>query len=164
MPIRRLSYLALPVFAFAAISCSRFTPMARSTFTPSNGMVRVDPVEGKLDFHLPAVGEAKATQPDASDAELPRVTVSVRLDPERAKVGAIKSIVVQTPRAEKSVSNIEALEPYLKSIRAELANETDVMIIADAKIRYADVIQVMDACIRAGFNRVSFAPPPDLEK
>lgn len=117
-----------------------------------------------MDFHLPAVGEAKATQPDASDAELPRVTVSVRLDPERAKVGAIKSIVVQTPRAEKSVSNIEALEPYLKSIRAELANETDVMIIADAKIRYADVIQVMDACIRAGFNRVSFAPPPDLEK
>jgi biopolymer transport protein ExbD len=37
-----------------------------------------------------------------------------------------------------------------------------IKLNCDSQLRYEFVAEVMDACSRAGFNSVAFAPPPDL--
>jgi biopolymer transport protein ExbD len=57
---------------------------------------------------------------------------------------------------------VEGLERYLKSVQKELTNKTDIKIQADSRLKYYFVVQVMDACVKAGYPNVGFAPPPDL--
>ena len=37
-----------------------------------------------------------------------------------------------------------------------------VRLQADSRLKWENVVAVMDACRKAGFDNVSFAPPPDL--
>jgi biopolymer transport protein ExbD len=162
---RRLSYAVL-VFLIG-IGCSRVpAPMARSSLTTSSNVEAPEGLlEGKLEFNLPAAGEAAIKLPDDSAPIMPcDVTVSVSVVKEGAKAGGIHSITVQTSGAVKTVANSESLEQYLNSIRTKLTNKNAITVVAEGKLRYAELIVVMDACMRAGFEHVSIGAPPDLEK
>jgi len=76
--------------------------------------------------------------------------------------GAISRISVKGDQGETGVPSVEALEKYLKSIQKELTNKADIKIQADSRLKYYFVVQIMDACIKAGYPNVGFAPPPDL--
>lgn len=131
--------------------------------------------EGQMEFSLPASGEARAkveqdVNPDkVSDTELSlpsQVTVVLKADHSGVNEGAINAIIVQTGQGETSIpdAKLENLAKYLKSKRdsQDLTNKDDIQIQAESKLKYAYVIQAMDTCIKAGFQRVGFAPPPDL--
>jgi biopolymer transport protein ExbD len=90
--------------------------------------------------------------------------VLVRAGRDGKNEGGIGSIVVQSSEAEISIRNVEALEKYLTVMRKDLANQEDINIVAEGKLKYAAVIEVMDACLRAGFTKVGFLPPPDMDK
>jgi biopolymer transport protein ExbD len=179
MRSRPFSCTAAAILTILSLSCSRLNPpMATMSFTPSsNGKAAPGPADGRsafrfpweddetLTIHLPASGEAKAQQPGPSGPSKPsQVTISVRAVKEGANAGGIQSIIVRSPGAEKTVSNVDSLEQYLNSIRKGLTNQNSADIVAESKLRYAHLIEVMDACIRTGFNEVGILPPPDLEK
>jgi biopolymer transport protein ExbD len=137
------------------------------TFKPHEAM------EGKMDFHLPAAGEARAqrmedvdpNKPSDADLALPaQVTVLVKTIRDGVNDGNISALIIKTESGEQAVPNIETLERILKNKKDEgqLQNTDDIKIEAESKLTYACVIEVMDACIRAGFSRVGFSPPPDL--
>ncbi len=137
------------------------------SFKPAEAM------EGKLDFHLPATGEARArrmedvdpSKPSDSDLALPaQVTVLVKTIRDGVNDGNISAIIIKTESGEQAVPNIETLEKILESKRkdGQLQNTDDIKIAAESKLKYACVIEVMDACIRGGFARVSFDAPPDF--
>ena len=44
---------------------------------------------------------------------------------------------------------------------ANLNNKEKVSIQADAGLRWSYVVEVMDACKKAGFTNIGFAPPAD---
>src|SRR5271170_2182556 len=81
------------------------------SFKPAEAM------EGKLDFHLPASGEARArrmedvdpSKPSDSDLMLPtQVTVLVKtLNDGQGNVGNISAIIIKTESGEQAVQNLE---------------------------------------------------------
>ncbi len=128
-------------------------------------------LEGQMDMSLPAAGEAKAqsienvdpnTIPDDAIENKSEVTVVIRTPHDNINDGAISQITVTGDQGEMTVPSVEGLERYLKSIRKELTNKADIKIQADSRLKYYFVVQIMDACVKAGYPNVGFAPPPDL--
>jgi biopolymer transport protein ExbD len=137
------------------------------TFQPASIM------EGKIDFQLPATGEAKAlrqedvdpNKPSDSDLALPaQFTVVIRTVRDGVNDGNISQLLVKSDRGETAVPNLDALEKYLKAQHEVegVQNKDDIKIEADSKLKYGCLIEVIDACRNGGFQRVGFAPPPDL--
>jgi biopolymer transport protein ExbD len=148
------------------------------TFNPQS-------LEGQLDFTLPAQGDYKAKDmamidPSKADTEieLPSdLTVLVRSPTEGAK-GDIGNIVVKSKETEHPIPApppggqiTDELRKYLARVYNDLTNKDDIKIEADSHLKYAKVIEVVDACMKlyndkdgkpVGFKRVGFAPPPDL--
>lgn len=129
-------------------------------------------LEGHMDLTLPAAGEAKAKSADMVDPstssadqelELPsEITVVLKTQQDASSDGSISQISVQQRAGDTVIPSPEALEKFLQKAQKELSNQDDIKILADSRIKYAYVIQVMDICTRAGFRNVGFAPPPDL--
>jgi biopolymer transport protein ExbD len=128
-------------------------------------------LEGQLDLSLPAAGEAKAQAMEDVDVnKLPdneielksEVTVIIRTPHDNINDGTISQIVIAGDQGEFTVPNVEGLERYLKTIQKDLTNKTDIKIQADSRLKYYFVVQIMDACVKAGYPNVGFAPPPDL--
>lgn len=137
------------------------------TFKPASVM------EGKMDFNLPASGEARAKMQEDVNPDKPsddalalpaQLTVLIKTLRDGTNDGNISAIIVKSVDGETALPNIEALEKYLKSKHedAGLSNKDDIKIEAESKLKYACVIDVMDACLKAGFKSVGFSPPPDL--
>jgi biopolymer transport protein ExbD len=128
-------------------------------------------LEGQMDMSLPAAGEARAQSmenvdpnkvPDNEIESKSELTVIVRTPHDNINDGAISQISISGDQGEMTVPNVEGLERYLKTIRKDLANQTDIKIQADSRLKYYYVVQMVDACVKAGYPNVGFAPPPDL--
>lgn len=128
--------------------------------------------EGKVDFSLPASGEAKARMPENVDPTIPsdkelalpaNLTVILKTVRDGVNDGNLSAIVVKSLEGgEVALPDIPTLERYLKVQLAEVSNKEDIKIEAESKLKYSLVIDVMDSCLKAGFTRVGFSPPPDL--
>lgn len=129
------------------------------TFNPPSA------AEGQMDMFLPPAGAAKAKQvadidPFAmsdKDAEIPsEVTLAVT-----SRDGAIDKITIKEKEKDTPVADVKALRMELEKIQQQLG-PTNVKIEADSKLKYAFLVEIMDACLQAKFKSVGFAPPPDL--
>jgi biopolymer transport protein ExbD len=153
LPITPMLDMAFQVFAFFVF-----------TYHPSG-------LEGQMDLHLPSAAEAKAkTEADVNpskpsdvlDVELPsELTVVVRAQRGDGG-GGISQLVVQKREGEVSVANLQELAEHLEKARKEVTSKDDIKIQPDSHLKYEFVVQVMDACTRAGFQQIGFAPPLDL--
>jgi biopolymer transport protein ExbD len=139
-------------------------------------------MEGQIEMAMPASGEARA--PDQEQADPTKVpdteleltselTVTLTTGGEAA-TGAISSIAVEgADLVSKAVySTAKAIEDdlergmptfqnFLKGKQAGLTNKDSIKIRADSALKYVFVVKVMDACSKAGFKHIGFAPPPD---
>src|SRR5437879_6472940 len=129
------------------------------TFNPPSA------VEGQLSLYLPAAGIAKAAAPEQIDPFAPSenelekladVTVAVE-----SRGGAVGKITIREKEGSKEVGDTKELKAELEKIR-ELTGPANIKIEAASKLKYAVLVEVMDACLQAGFKSVGFAPPPDL--
>lgn len=121
--------------------------------------------EGSMDVSLPAVGAAKAASPadvdpfapSDTDVELPAdVTISVT-----AQAGTIGRIAIREKETTTEVPGIAELRAALAVLRQQIG-AANIKIEADSTLKYAHLIEVMDATVQSGFKSASFAPPPDL--
>jgi biopolymer transport protein ExbD len=145
--------------------------------------------EGYMAMNLPASGEAKAkdqSQVDLSkqsdvELEVPSdfvvvaksydtsFTLSLRDAEKIAEVGAIKDMDKMTPDNQRKAFDevfaklTDMLKSKLADKKKENANSaSNVKIEANGGMKYSHLVSVMDACIKAGYSQVGFAPPPDL--
>src|SRR5205823_6921761 len=127
--------------------------------------------EGQLDLFLPKPQEPKAKDPSQIDVskessaeadEQADVTVSLAAAPG----GELGTITVRD-KGEKRIANgtvaemCAALQAELKQRRAAGGAQANVKIEAESKLKYGRLVEVMDACLAAGYRQVGFAPPPD---
>jgi len=130
-------------------------------------------LEGQMELNLPATGEAKAQDQSQVDLkaqsdiemEIPsEVTVVVSTQPSGPAQGMISQIQVQQREGNTTLGDLEALGAHLKKVQtaAGLKNKEDIKILADSRLKWAMVVQVVDTCQRAGFKGIGFGPPPDL--
>jgi biopolymer transport protein ExbD len=125
-------------------------------------------LEGELDLYLPKAGAPQAKQPDQvdlskeSDADLEQQSeITVEVSSRR---GGVDGLSVREKARNTTVPSVKGLKPVLEKLRGELGgNLTRIKIQADSRLKYARLIDVMDACLGAGFKTVEFAPPPDLK-
>jgi hypothetical protein len=124
------------------------------------------PDEGRMEFSVPASGAAQdrtlgeANRPQDIKAE---ITVVLKAFQSGADQGKVREIVVRSPQGEATVRGLDGLAAHLEKQRGARGNQTDILIQAETAVKYSYVIEAMDACVKAGFDRVGFAPPPDLE-
>src|SRR5262249_17996469 len=105
------------------------------------------------------------SKPSDSDLALPtQVTVLVKTIRDGVNDGNISAIIIKTESGEQAVQNIDHLERILEGKKkdGQLQNTDDIKIQPESNLKHACVIEVMDACIRGSFARVSFDAPPDL--
>jgi biopolymer transport protein TolR len=128
--------------------------------------------EGQLELSLPGAGEAKAKEmkdvdPNKvsdPDIETPsQVTVIVKTQHDGINDGAISQLTVDG-LTKTSVNNLKELQDFLTKLKGheDLTNREGVRIQGDSMLKWSCVVEVMDACKRAGFTNIGFAPPADL--
>jgi biopolymer transport protein ExbD len=124
--------------------------------------------EGQLDMYLPKAGTPAAKAPDQvdltkdSDADIDKesdLTVAVS-----SRGGDIESLLIREKAGSTPVSDLKALRSALVKLRAGLGNPDAIKIEADGRLKYGKLVDVMDACLGAGFKSVGFAPPPDMKR
>jgi biopolymer transport protein ExbD len=130
------------------------------TFQAANAL------EGQLDMYLPKAGSPQAKKPDQvdltkdSDADLEQqADVTVVVSSQR---GDVEGLSIRE-KTKNTLVEMKSLRGALAKLRSELGEgQTAIKIEADSHLKYARLVEVMDACLGAGFKSVGFAPPPDL--
>lgn len=128
-------------------------------------------LEGQMELNLPGAGEAKAkdakdvdpTKISDQEIEAPsQVIVMIKTQRDGVNDGAIGQITVDG-LTKNNVKDLKELTEFLQRLKAkdELTNKESVRIQADGTLKWSHVVEVMDACKRAGFTNVGFSPPPD---
>jgi len=125
--------------------------------------------EGIMEFELPASGESRAlaelgepNRPRWEDLK-PEITIVIMAFRDGANKGIPREIVVRTPHGTSSLRTLEELGTCLRSWRPKLTNQSDIQIEAETALKYVYVIEVVDVCVKEGFDHVGFSPPPDLK-
>ena len=128
-------------------------------------------LEGQMELSLPseAISQAQSKediQPDApvdKDQDLKlsaNITVIVRTQRDNVNTGFISGISLQDDAGTVAVDTLDNLREELKARRATVENKENIKIQADNKLKWQEVISVMDVCQQAGFKNISFVPPP----
>jgi biopolymer transport protein ExbD len=128
--------------------------------------------EGQMELSLPSEAITKAenqknveteAKPDKDqDLQLTaNVTVIVRTQRDNVNNGLISDLSLQDEAGMHPVGNsLDKLREELKARSATVENKENIKIQADAKLKWDEVIKVMDACQDSGFKNISFVPPP----
>ena len=128
--------------------------------------------EGQMELSLPseAISQAK-TQADVDQKAKPdkdqdlqltaNVTVIVRTQRDNVNNGMISDISLQDEAGMHPVGNsLDNLLSELKTRSATVENKENIKIQADNKLKWEEVVNVMDVCQQAGFKNISFVKPP----
>jgi biopolymer transport protein ExbD len=138
-------------------------------------------LEGQMQMALPSQ-ESKAAPSkdnvnpkDAPEKEqsldIPAdLTVVVKSQNEGILSGEISALTVTTRAGAKPIlpstpeqSVTDALTRYLLHEKEAVDNKTAIKLQGDSKLKWDSVVQVMDACRKAGFDNISFVQPPDYQ-
>jgi biopolymer transport protein ExbD len=139
------------------------------TYNPSD-------LEGQMDLSLPSEQVAQAknekdvdplSKPDKNQSlELPAdVTVIVNTARDGVHDGAINALHIEERSGQIHPNydeKLEQLKAELLKIRERVENKDAIKIQGDSKLKWVEVVRVMDACRKAGFQNISFVPPPDF--
>jgi biopolymer transport protein ExbD len=128
-------------------------------------------LEGQMELSLPseAISQAQDKEDIKTDAQVDKdqelklaanITVIVRTQRDNVNTGLISGIALQDDAGTSPVDTLDKLREELKSRHATVENKENIKIQADSKLKWEEVISVMDACQQAGFKNISFVPPP----
>ena len=128
-------------------------------------------LEGQMDLNLPSEKNARAKEKemvdpnkksDVQDLVPPSdLTVIVRTQQDGVNNGIISALTLEQASGQKPVNDLKALEAELTEAKKTAPNDA-IKIQGDGKLKWSAIVQVMDVCRRAGFNNISFVPPPDF--
>jgi biopolymer transport protein ExbD len=130
-------------------------------------------LEGQMDLSLPSEVTPRAEKPQDVDPsqkadknqtlELPTdVTVIVNTQRDGVNDGQISALHIEERAGQLHPNNLEQLKAELARIRERVDNKEAIKLQADSKLKWDGVIKVMDVCRAAGFQNISFVPPPDF--
>jgi biopolymer transport protein ExbD len=128
-------------------------------------------LEGQMELSLPSEAITQAKDKDDIKPDSPvdkdqdlklsaNLTVIVRTRRDNVNIGLVSGIFLQDDAGTSPVDTLDKLREELKSRRTSVENKENIKIQADSKLKWEEVINVMDVCQQAGFKNISFVPPP----
>lgn len=128
-------------------------------------------LEGQMELSLPSEAITKAQDKEDINPESKvdkeqdlklsaNLTVIVRTQRDNVNNGLISGISLQDLTGTAPVDTLDKLREELKARSATVENRENIKIQADSKLKWEEVINVMDVCQQAGFKNISFVPPP----
>jgi biopolymer transport protein ExbD len=120
-------------------------------------------MEGHIDMQLPSQSGCGGVGIEPRPIEEVKIPVVIRLHTQHGvEAGSIVfPIEVEAGPARNAVNSVKELQDYLTKMESDGKLTTSAARIeADRRMKWTYVIDVMDACKRAGLT-VSFAAPPD---
>lgn len=128
-------------------------------------------MEGQMELNLPSESATQAHEkkdesnkatPDKNvNLELPTdLLVVIETAKDAANIGILSNIRVEERSGKTPIDSLPALQQHLEKVRDTVENKTAVKLQADDRLKWQEVVKVMDVCRKAGFNNISFAPPP----
>ncbi len=128
-------------------------------------------LEGQMELSLPSEAISKAQDKEDIKSDAPadknqdlklsaNLTVIVRTQRDNVNNGLISGISLQDDSGTAPVDTLDKLRDELKKRSATVENKENIKIQADSKLKWEEVINVMDVCQQAGFKNISFVPPP----
>jgi biopolymer transport protein ExbD len=137
-------------------------------------------LEGQMQLALPAHDQKAAhdkqeqdpsAKHDASSVlEMPSdMTVIVKTQNDGVNNGAISALTVEDRSGQATIRPAgdqtlgDALARYLQKAKETSDNKSAIRLQADSHLKWENVVQMMDACRKAGFENISFVPPPDYQ-
>lgn len=127
-------------------------------------LFRPMPAEGQLAIMLPAGGIGQQNILD----ELPVAADEYRVTIRSSPTGGLATMTLAGPASVKeNIRTIDALLSELKAIPKPAglgAAGASITIESSSDLQYARLIDVLDACKRAGFNQLKIGPVPDGRK
>jgi biopolymer transport protein ExbD len=116
-------------------------------------------LEGQMEVDLAARGDpgpavVDRPPPDGDLAVAHELTVVVR-----AHDGTIGALSVEDRAGRKPVADLAGLREHLAGARRERPDESAVCVRGEGRLRWGEMVRVVDACREAGFPRVAFAAP-----
>jgi biopolymer transport protein ExbD len=125
-------------------------------------------IEGQMALSLPVDSDTKADKQENvtmanqdEELKLPAdITVQVRTAKDETNVGLISQITVRDRAGETAVNDVAALQKQLESSKEGATNKEEVTIQPESKLKWSEVMKIMDACTKAGF-KVGFGAPTD---
>jgi biopolymer transport protein ExbD len=135
-------------------------------------------LEGQMDLSLPSEAISKADKKENEDPtaksdkrpdlELPAdLTVIIRAVKGEVNAGSISALEVENRAGKEPVPydpKLQELREYLKKQHVTAENKEGIKVQGEGKLKWESLVQVMDACRDAGFNNISFVPPPDFRQ
>jgi hypothetical protein len=126
------------------------------------------PTEGHFEMELPGGGTYRANGSDIDPDAIGEPTESAVAVVVRTKPGEesapISAMTLKTPQGQTNIavkSWRADLVKELRKVRPGLDANPSVRIEADRRLKWASIVEIMEACKEAGFSNVGFAPPPD---
>jgi len=127
-------------------------------------------LEGQMDLSLPSENITQAKDKDQVDPNAPpdpnqklelpaNVTVIVRTQMDGENNGRISALTLQDLAGPHVIDNLGKLATELKERSKTVENKENIKIQADGKLKWEEVIKVMDVCQQTGFKNISFVPP-----
>ena len=127
-------------------------------------------LEGQMDLSLPSENITQAKDKDQVDPNAPpdpnqklelpaNVTVIVRTQMDGENNGRISALTLQDLAGPHVIDNLGKLAAELKERSKTVENKENIKIQADGKLKWEEVIKVMDVCQQTGFKNISFVPP-----
>lgn len=134
-------------------------------------------LEGQMAMQLPGGGTYKAQKQEdvnpesMSDPDVDAQSkITLRVKTQHSEdAGAIQFPIEIEGLSKDSATSLKDLEAKLVAMRgAEKSGEKmegggadSVKIEGEKRLKWQFVVEIMDACKRAGYHNVGFAPPPD---
>jgi biopolymer transport protein ExbD len=87
----------------------------------------------------------------------------VKAAPNGIDDGTISALILCSDEGETLLASIDGLRQALHK-RRQVQPGFRLRIAAESRLRYSLIMEVLDACLEAGFANVGFVPPPDLAR
>src|SRR5260221_4211229 len=114
-------------------------------------------LEGQIALNLPSQGGVINVNGIDSDIEpktFVEVTVVVRTRQGVGASGGISQLLIQQREGNTTVEDLATLTAVLRKIRSGLANQDELTIAADSRLKWGHVVTVADHCRDSGFRSV----------
>lgn len=108
----------------------------------------------QIEITLPSQGAAPSQKPPGGED----LTLTIMITTEKLQFAGGGGALPPIPNKEDGSYDLEKLDKTLQEIKKTFPNQRDVILATQSAVQYEKLINVMDMCLKNGYDGLSLAP------